>query len=112
MSGLGFAMMFKVSASFLRSLDRAGKTKLVAPSSAPPVPGSHLSPYSAKHNHRKPESPGEDPIVMERGEREREALNNNTITTAHTYRVPSVYGSVLSITHTLTDLMSSKMLFQ
>lgn len=42
MSGLGFAVTFRVSASFLRSLDRAGKTKRVAPSSAPQEPSVSL----------------------------------------------------------------------
>ena len=100
MSGLVFAITFGASASFLRSLDRAEKTKPVAPSSAPRAIGFLLLPSTTTIS-----SEGE-------GRNGGEALNKNTITTANTYGVLSVYGSVLSITDTLTDLMSSKMLFQ
>lgn len=107
MSGLRFAVMFRVSASFLRALDRPGKIKPVAPSSAPPGAICLLILPSTTT-----ESQGRRACREGEGRKRGEALNNSTITIATTYQVLSVYGSVLSITHTLTDLMSSKMLFQ
>lgn len=94
---------FRASANFLTLLDRAEKRKMVASSSFPVAIWFLTFPSTTTTR-------GKEQVVGERGEKKGDLNSNKNYNSV--YGVFSVYRTVLRITHTLTDLMSSKLIFQ